>query len=301
LHRDAQRQDRRQNFSIGFQNRLGRDATFSIEIKDVGGSRTDPDDFLVVGGDHPFGARRWIAVDKARFRLKHGQIGHVGITAHAPTDVEPGDYYAAVVGTALPEKSSSGGQAVASLAVSVSVQLFFTIPGDAKPEGRIKSADGPSMVWRDRDTYISIDALYENTGNVTDEVAASVGFEAALFGKDVERIGAAGGQGVVLRDSVREFRFLWNDPPWIGRFTPVVHVESTAGKPKKLELDPVWVIPSWKYILLTLLALALPIAWRVRERRRFRRLEEAVYAAHERLGEHPDGDQDEWSDEDEDR
>jgi hypothetical protein len=262
------------SMEVGFQNRLGTRKTFEVLIRDIG-NKDKPDDMFALSERATFGARQWVSVDRERFSLEQGEIGWINVTARAPSDVEPGSYYAAVAAYTK-GNPIRGGESGASVSGGVGVQLFFTIPGDRIYDGEIERAESTSFVWRDRGTYVPLTARYRNTGNVTDVVTGRVGLE-SLFGKDVGL--ARGDRQTVLRGGVREYRFLWADPPWLGRFTPKVEFVGETGKTVSRELPPVWIIPSWKYILAALLAIILPIAWRIRERRKVRLLREELARA----------------------
>ena len=58
-------------------------------------------------------------------------------------------------------------------------------------------------------------------------------------------------------------------------------------------LDPIWVIPSWWYLVLLALAIGLPLWWRRRSAQRYADLPARVEAAESRAAD-PDSDEDEW-------
>lgn len=288
---------------VGFQNRLGRPVDFTIEVKDIGGRPDAPQDLFALTDDAPFGASGWVTVDRKKFTLEQGDIGRIKVTAQAPADAEPGSYYAAVAGYGAPPKSdgAGGGAAQAAISAGVGVQLFFNIPGERRHAGTITSASSRRLIWRDQHTFVPLDVHYQNRGNVTDIVGGKVALE-GLFGREVGAFRQPG--QVVLRGGTREYRFLWTDPPWIGRFTPTVEFVGEGGKPVIRELPAVWIVPSWKYLLAALLAIGLPTWWRLRERRKVRQLRAELdhVRARERADD-PDGwldaedldDDEEWS------
>jgi hypothetical protein len=76
--------------------------------------------------------------------------------------------------------------------------------------------------------------------------------------------------GVVLRGGSREFRALWADTPWIGRFTPRVELTREDGTLVRRTLPSIWVAPSYPYLFGLVGAIVIPLAWRWRDRRRTR-------------------------------
>lgn len=282
-------------FEVRFQNRLGRTIDMKFATKDIGSSRTDPDQFIQIVEQAPYGAREWIKLDCGKLQLKHGDIAHVGVVASAPLDAEPGSYYAAVVGapTTLPESGSGGNAAKAGINTAIGVQVFFDIPGTRRFEGAIFGAEAPHLVFKHRDTYVSIRGSYRNDGNMTDVVGGTTRLK-SLFGNDVIELEMK--PGVVLRAGSRQYRALWSDPPWIGRFTPVIELKRSNGTKVTKRLQPIWIIPSIWYILAVLGALSLPVLWRIYDRRKTRRwMQEYVAAA---AGEPAEALDDEDSDED---
>jgi hypothetical protein len=104
-------------------------------------------------------------------------------------------------------------------------------------------------------------------------------------------------ESVVLAGSERDFEATWkNEIPMVGRFTPVLEVAGDNGKVERFELEPIWVIPAWWYLLALALAIALPIWWRRRSRRRYEALLARVEAAEARSDQGDGEDWDEASD-----
>ncbi|MBC7633881.1 hypothetical protein, partial [Aeromicrobium sp.] len=100
-------------------------------------------------------------------------------------------------------------------------------------------------------------------------------------------------EGIVLRGVTRKFSGTWEDHiPLVGRFTPSLEVTGSDGKVAKQELDAIWVIPSWLYLLALAIALGIPIWLRIRSRRHYSALLARLDAAEARSTD----DSDDWGD-----
>ena len=192
---------------------------------------------------------------------------------------------------------------------AIALQLFFDVPGNADYDGRVVDARAPRVIWWDGlnlGKMPGLDALrglgvatvrfgWRNDGNLTDEVKGRIVIESDLTGKDVARLTLE--PKSVLRGATRGFEDTWSkDIPMFGRFTPTIEVTGSNGNTKSVELDSIWVIPSWWYLLALTLAIAIPLGMRRRSKRRFRELEARVAAA-EAHSAGESGDQ-AWDDED---
>ncbi len=255
-----------------FHNRTGRDLAMTFESRDIGSSPTDPDDFIRVMHDAPFGARSWITLGCTDAVLKHGEMAVVDAEVLAPIDAEPGSYYAAVMGI-VGDPVGTTDVSGATLSAAIAVQVFINVPGTRVLAGEIFRTSAPRVVLRSRsERYAGIRASYRNTGNVTDVVAGKVQVN-SMFGNRVTVLPMK--PGVVLRGGSREFRALWADTPWIGRFTPRVELTREDGTIVRKTLPSIWVAPSYPYLFALVGAIAIPLAWRWRDRRRTR-----AWAAH---------------------
>jgi hypothetical protein len=82
-----------------------------------------------------------------------------------------------------------------------------------------------------------------------------------------------------------------------GRFTPTLEMRSSNGATRSVEMDPIWVIPSWWYMLALGVAVAVPLGMRRRSKRRYESLLARLEAAEGRT--RADSDADSWNDGDE--
>ncbi len=290
---------------IGFINRTGETVRMHLEPIDVAAGRAGEAP-IELEANSPFGVSDWLTVPNTdRTPVEHGQILWVTMDANVPSDATAGSYYSAIQGGVIVENPVG-----TTISSSVGVQVFFTIPGDAAASGRIVDARAPRVIWWDGFDLGKLPVLdrlrglgvatirfsWRNTGDYTDEVKGRVVIESALSGKDVAQLKVD--EAIVLRQSERAFKETWSqDIPILGRFTPRIEMQGVGGHTDTVELDPIWVIPSWTYLLALVVALGIPIWLRRRSKRRYDALVARVEAAEARADERSDDDWDEQSDE----
>lgn len=260
-----------------------------------------------------FGAGDWITPATAMVEsLTRGEIAWVPVTVRVPSDALPGSAYGSVVAKAAVPQSGGTGSSVSN-APRVVVQMFFDLEGKVERSGEVERVRAPRLVWwdgLDLGEFPLLDGFrglgvatvrfaWRNTGTYSEPISGSLVIRSSLTNKVVARIPVD--DALVLRDSARQFQVTWsNDIPLLGRFQPTLELERDNGSITKVKLDPIWVIPSWWYLLAVVLALGIPITMRVRSRRRYRDLLERVEAAEAR-GAADDGmddedDEDSWLD-----
>lgn len=245
-----------------FRNLTGAPDVIEIETDDI--TSTDRE-FLKIAEQAKYGASTWITPEVNSVSSKHGDTIIMSITIRVPKDAEPGSHYAVVSGRIGPDGTEVKGASTAAFKASVALQVFLTVAGEQVVGGKIVRAEAPRLLQRKQGSYVTYRVRYRNTGNVTDEVGGSVRVRSVL-GRTVKRLPLK--QGIVLRGSEREYRAIWTDPPWIGRFSPKVTMVGKNGRKQTMELPAVWVIPPWYYLVGLLVALVVPlVAWWVRRRR----------------------------------
>lgn len=291
------------SYCVGFHNRTGKTLDLALDVSSVD---ADKDGSPVVGvEDAAFGAGSWLdPVTDRIVDLPHGDLAWIRIDASVPADAVTGSSYASI--TAVEAGDESGAAADSGSRVtpisSVAIQLFFDVPGNADIAGRFVGARAPRVIWWDGLDVARLGFLedlrglgvatvryaWRNDGNLTDTVQGRVIIESDLGGRKVADLQLP--EMVVLRGSTRHFEATWSrDIPFIGRFTPTIEVTDSTGTVHRRKLDPIWVIPSWWYLLALALALGIPVWSKLRSRRRYRALLERVEAAEGRRVEE-DGD-----------
>lgn len=290
---------------VGFINRTGDTVRMHLEPIDVAAGRVGGSP-IKLEADSPFGVSDWLQVPATdQVRVDHGQVLWVAMDADVPSDATAGSYYSAIQGNVIVD--DAGGTSISS---SVGVQVFFTIPGGAAASGKVSDARAPRVIWWDGLEVGKLPVLeklrglgvgtvrfsWQNTGDYTDEINGRVVIESALSGKDVAQLQVD--EVIVLRQSERELKATWSDDiPILGRFTPTIEMRGLDGKVDTVELDPIWVIPSWTYLVALFVAIGVPLWWRRRSKRKYAELLERVEAAEARSDQGASEDWDDTSDE----
>lgn len=294
-------------FCVAFQNRTGEPIDFELSIENVGAD--DKGYPATFQGDIDFGAASWISTSTDEIRdLPHGDRAWIEIDAAVPSDAVTGSSYAAIVATTKPSGESSGNQVQAI--PSLAIQIVFDVPGNVDLSGSVRNIRSPRVIWWDgigvsklpvfddlRGLGIApIRMTWKNEGNATNIVGGQVVITSDFGGKTVATLPIT--KRVILRGAEFPLSTTWSkDIPLVGKFTPTLHLTDQSGVTKKTKLDPIWVIPAWWYLLLVLLAIALPVWWRRRSRQRYEDLLARVEAAESQsVGDDVDGDGDDWDD-----
>lgn len=296
---------------VGFHNRTGQDVTMRFATHDVGAGR-DGAPVPFASGDEVYGAGTWLTLPTTdSVTAEHGELVWLDVAVDVPQDTSGGSAYAgvsAVIDKDANNESKEGTQT--RISPSVVVQVFFDVPGDITESGKLEDVRSPRLVWWDGFDLGDIPILerlrgsgiataryrWKNTGSITDAVSATLTIESSLGGKDVARIQLP--ERVVLRDASRPFEVTWSkDIPFVGRFEPTLEVTRANGEVVTRELPAIWVIPSWWYLVVLAIALAFPLWWRRRSKRRYAALLERVEAAEARSDQGSGDDWDETSDE----
>jgi hypothetical protein len=295
---------------VGFHNRTGIPATLRFRAHDVGASR---EGFPVpaAAGDEQYGAASWLTLPATdTVTIEHGELVWLDVAVDVPVDTAGGSAYAGISAiVADSEAREQTPDVQTQITPAVVVQVFFDVPGDITRGGRFEDVRSPRIVWWDGFEVGTIPELrrlrgsgvapirfgWSNDGSLSDEIGGAVKIESSLGGKEVARIRVP--SRIVLRDATRQYETYWSkDIPFIGRFTPTLVMTDATGKEHTKQLDPIWVIPSWWYLLALVLAVGIPLWIRRRSKRRYRELLERVEAAEQRSYVEIDGDEDSWLD-----
>lgn len=292
---------------VGFQNTTGKPIDLELTTADVA---ADDDGVPLVGVENAtYGASSWIKLPARRVDdLRQGEIAWLVVDVRVPDDAAPGSWYSNITAASpvAPSTTSSDGPSQVVSSPAVAIQVFFDIPGEGTRGGVIQNVRAPRVIWWDGLHFGRVDFLeklrglslatirfeWQNRGSYSDGVKARIVIRSALSGREVETIDVP--EGIVLRGVSRKFSGTWDDHiPLVGRFTPTLEVTGTDGKVTKRELDSIWVIPSWLYLLALVVAVGIPIWMRVRSRRRYRELLARLDAAEAKSTDDPD----DWDDE----
>lgn len=187
-----------------------------------------------------YGVRGWLRVATERVELLEGDAASVPYAVTPSTDAEPGSHSGVL---ALRWKATDDGTAHGRAAAVI----VANVPGNVRKTGLPYRARMPRLVFHGSDTSLSV--LYRNSGDAVDTVSARLVLDPSLGvgHRVVRRID----DRLVLRSSVREIRLAWDDPPWFGRYTPHLRVESTSAR-RTFSLPPVLVLPPIPLVLIGL-------------------------------------------------
>lgn len=280
---------------VGFQNRTGEPISLDIDIANVGIDDKGLPASKATNAE--FGAASWVTPSATKIvDLAHGEMAWIKLAVDVPADAVTGSSYASVVATQRLTEAElkEGGSQVRSVP-SIALQVFFDVPGNADYDGRVVDERVPGVVWWDGLDLGDLPVLdklrglgiatirfgWRNDGNLSDDVSGTLVVTSDLTGKEVARIKVD--KRLVLRGSTRSFDVTWSkDIPMFGRFTPTLEMTGSDGTKRTVELDSIWVIPSWWYLLALGLAIGIPLWLRRRSKRRYNELVERVEAAESR-------------------
>lgn len=246
---------------------LGKPVSITMGMKD-GQPSGSPDSFIEVVDQARFGAGNWCHLERPRFDLQHGDHARQTITCDVPIDADPGSHYAIVTVNGGSSKAGAGGQIAAIAKATIGYELFLNVSGEVTYGGKIHAVRGPRIMQRSSGTYLPAEAIFENTGSVTNLVQGSVRFR-SIFGNTahVTMVPTVS----VLRSGSRRIRVVWNDPPWIGRFNPTFVLTDRKGHTYTVSTGATWIFPPWYYDLSLLSAIIAPALWYLRRRNDWRK------------------------------
>jgi hypothetical protein len=296
-------------YCVGFQNRGAAPIALDVEIVDLAADELGNPASQREAADR--GASKWLTIPTDRIEdLAPGDIAWLEVDVRVPDDALAGSSYASILGIGDTGEVPTGeqGDQVQSIP-SVTSQLFFNIPGDAERSGEVVNVRSPRVIWwdgfgagdlpvLDRLRGLGVATIrfdWRNSGAFTSEIGGTLDIRSDLSDKSVAQLPID--RKVVLAGTDREFEVTWKqDIPLIGRFTPTLKVAGESGRVEEHELEPIWVIPAWWYLLAVALAIGIPLWMRRRSKRRYAELLERVEAAEHRSGEDDDMDDDSASD-----
>lgn len=277
---------------VGFQNRTGSTSDLMLSTYDVG---EDRDGSVITGGAGSYGAASWIQLPATKIKgLADGDIAWLVVDIDVPADATAGSWYASIQAKLPPSAAAQGGVDIQTTK-SVATQLFFDIPGDAARSGKVVDVRAPRVIWWDGPGAGELPVLkdlrgmgiapirfgWHNTGDYTDLVSGKLKITSDLGGRQMASFDLT--ERAVLRGGTREFEATWaKDIPIVGRFTPTITMQDGRGREQVVKLDPIWVIPSWWYLLAVVLAIGIPVGIRRRNKRQYRELLARVEAAETR-------------------
>lgn len=240
---------------------------------------SNPSKFAQVGGR---AARGQELLDWVRFPgftqgqpLKPGQARRIRMTVTIPTNPPAGTFALgpSISWTVVPlgvdtDSAPAGRVRLNPTLTSVAV---IQLPGDAAAQARVTNVTAPRVLWFDR--RATFGARVTNVGDTDLVIDAKVDLD-SFVGTASRTLNAAGPKAgqPTLPGGVRDVTMRWNDPPLLGWFQPELVVVGGKGSGVRITkpLDTVYVLPPWWLIVLTVIAIAMPIR-SIRRRTRHRK------------------------------
>lgn len=240
-------------------NRLGRDATFKVEVEDFTGSyNTDETTVLLGDKKSPFSLRDFIKPEVNEFTLKHGERIVLPVKIDIPRNAEPGGLYAAVlISTNSGEKREADG-AVTQLISRVGSLFLVRVDGETQERGSLReftveSATGNGNIYEK--TPVNLALVFQNEGNV--HLLSYGKIEISnLLGKKVDEIPID--PFYSMPQSARKVKVVWKNDMAFGLYkakldltTDLKYQKEQSQESRTLEF---WIVP-WKPLVLGFLAL----------------------------------------------
>lgn len=240
---------------------------------------------LLAGATAPADAGSWITLAQPKVTLPASTRVVVPFTVRVPANATPGDHAAGVVA------ALTGGDGTGRVTVEhrVGTRVHLRVTGPLRPRlaitGVTLSATRP---WNPFTLPgVTADFTIRNEGNVRLSGSPAVSTD-GLFGWGAREAGAAAFPEILPGGEVRTSVRLADVPPLFReRLTLAVRPAPADGR----AIDPapvpvvahhgIWLVPWPQLAVLALLALAL-LGWRLRHRRRDRRMAAALAAAEQR-------------------
>ena len=249
--------------NIYVTNRLGRTATFEIELEDVKGSRNPEETVVLLGDDRgPYSLKDLLSVSERSFVLKNGERATIPVSIRIPRDAEPGGRYGSVVLSALPEPAARGAGGVAggsALVTRIGALFFVTVPGDVKKDGALTdfSVRGGSFLTSGP---VVFRMLFENNGSAYLNPYGEIRIR-NMFGTDVGALKID--PWYSLPDSLRLREVTWGRELLLGRYT--AHASINRGYDDIIDEKTIafWVIPVKVIVLgfIAIIVIVLLVRW----------------------------------------
>lgn len=223
----------------------------SLSTSDLGPS-ANPQSLAAPTEKGEFGAGTWIEPEIRDFRLKPFESISFDVRVTPPLTAPIGTNAGAVIvsGNAANGKIGTDGDPTGSVAIDTAVQMFATVPGPVQHDLHIRSIHTRDAFLLGSHRFVVWDVTFTNGGTVNEHVNGSLS-ATSIFGNSAFR--GKIDDIIVLRNSKRTARVIWEDPPWIGRFSPTVNVRGDDAKLVTRTGSAVTVIPWWVPVIVAML------------------------------------------------
>jgi hypothetical protein len=244
-------------------NRLGKTMKFDVEVEDFSGS-SDPNQAVALSGGQkgPYSLREYLKPEISSFSLENGQRITLPVTVTIPQNAEPGGLYGSVLVTSSPTDEEAAAaqdkaQGKTKLVSRLGTLFFVRIKGDVKEEGIFKSLslkDGRSFFEK---SPVTLEVLYQNTGNVHLVPYGKVEVT-NILGRKIDDLNID--PWFVMPQSSRIRPIEWNSDRFLfGRYTAQVSMNRGYSDIIDKKNISFWIIP-WKAVVLILVVIFI-LVW----------------------------------------
>jgi hypothetical protein len=243
--------------NISLTNRLGRDATFKVEIEDFSGTKDLGNPVSLEGlKKGPYSLKDYIHPEVTEFTLKPGEKINLPVTISIPQDSRPGGLYGAV---AFSEKepnqlsTTSDGEVVA-IEPRLAYLFLVRVKGDVNEQGALKSFSSDKSFYEKGP--ITMSYVVENSGNVHLNPYGIIKIK-NIAGKTIEELTIE--PFYSLPESLRKNTVTFNRKFLLGKYTATLELhrgyldQSDIVDTKSISF---WVIP-WKVLIGVFIGLIL--------------------------------------------
>ncbi|TAK95295.1 hypothetical protein EPO05_04555 [Patescibacteria group bacterium] len=260
---------------IQVDDRKGERQTYQTSVEDFEGSMTDPTQTAILQGDKSgkYSAKDWFSVELKEFSLEHGDRQFFNVMIKVPKDADPGDHYASVLVTAVPQDDPTqlaNGQNVRIIS-RVGSLFFIRVKGPASEVGKLESF-GVSKFWNwrlpgERDaktgnfaTPINFQSVFSNTGTVRLRPEGKIEIF-NQFGKLIDTLPVEAYN--VLRDSLRGIDYQWTPSGlFMGKYTAVLTLNRGYGDQVDVRSVQFRIIPLKEIIIVIIVLIIIFVFYR---------------------------------------
>lgn len=236
--------------TIGIENRFGKERSYTIEIEDFEGSESDSTKTMILQGgeDGLYSARAWFEPEVWEFSNSHGNRTLLNMTVNIPNDADPGDHYASVLISPIPEDidlEDDNNAATPGIRIKsrVAVGFFIRVAGEVSESGFLESFTTPVSYYTGAPIPFRLE--YRNQGTVRLAPSGEIKITNMFGGvSDIVEVKEFN----VLRNSIRGMGYEWSTNQFLaGKYTAELTLNKGYNDEVINSVTTFWVIP-WKFL-----------------------------------------------------
>ncbi|MCW2961342.1 MAG: hypothetical protein JWM90_1729 [Thermoleophilia bacterium] len=229
------------------------------------GAASNPQSLASRVEDGEFGAADWFQSEVTDILIEPFERVSFDVVIDPPVDAPVGTNMGGIVvdgSTATGEPGTADNEGVFN--IEGLIQAFLTVPGPVKHDVRITDVDVRDSFVVGKRRLAVWELTLDNRGTVNEHVQGTFDVR-SIFGNSATKIPIK--DTIVLRGSKRVIRIVWDDVPWIGRFSPDVRLRADDAKRITAAGEAVTVFPWWIPLVIAALIVgpALLLWWRRRQ------------------------------------